>query len=121
MPSTREIRRRIKSVKSIGQVTRAMEMIAASRMRRAQQAVLAGRPYSDKIDEVLSHLAARIRGADELHPLLDQRPIKRVLVVLVTSDRGLAGAFSTNIIRRATRLMLDETSAESQIVAIGRK
>lgn len=121
MPSTREIRRRIKSVKNTGQITRAMEMVAASRMRRAQQAVLASRPYAQKIDDVISNLAARIQGADEVHPLLQARPINRVLVVMVTSDRGLAGAFNTNLIRRTTRYLLDEAGAETELMAIGRK
>lgn len=123
MPSTREIRRRIRSVKSIGQVTRAMEMVAASRMRRAQQAVIAGRPYAEKIDEIISHLAARISGAEaqEINPLLEQRPIKKVMVVLVTADRGLAGAFNTNAIRRATRFILDDAKADVELVTVGRK
>jgi len=78
MPSTREIRRRIKSVKNISQITRAMEMVAASRMRRAQQAVLAGRPYSEKMDEVIAHLAARLNTieTDVPHPLLQKRDVK---------------------------------------------
>jgi F-type H+-transporting ATPase subunit gamma len=122
MPSTREIRRRIKSIKNISQVTRAMEMVAASRMRRAQAAVTAGRPYAEKIDEVIANLAARIQGSDEgSHPLLVQRPIKRTLVVLITADRGLCGSLNTNVIRRATRFMLDEVQGETALVTIGRK
>ena len=123
MPSTREIRRRIKSVKNTSQITRAMEMIAASRMRRAQLAVLAGRPYAEKIDEVISHLAARMNNAedDAAHPLLATRPIKKVGVVLITADRGLCGSLNTNIIRRASRFMLDEVQGESQLVTVGKK
>jgi F-type H+-transporting ATPase subunit gamma len=123
MPSTREIRRRIKSIKNISQVTRAMEMVAASRMRRAQQAVLAGRPYAEKIDQVIANLAARMSGQedDAGHPLLAQRPIKRVGVVLITADRGLCGSLNTNIIRRATRFILDEAGGEPQMVTVGKK
>jgi F-type H+-transporting ATPase subunit gamma len=122
MPSTREIRRRIKSIKNIGQVTRAMEMVAASRMRRAQAAVTAGRPYADKIDDVIAHLAARISGTEEAaHPLLAERPIRRVGIVLITADRGLCGSLNTNVIRRATRFMLDEARAEPALITVGKK
>jgi F-type H+-transporting ATPase subunit gamma len=99
-----------------------MEMVAASRMRRAQAAVLAGRPYADKIDDVIAHLAARIQGSEEAtHPLLVQRPIRRTGVVLITTDRGLCGSLNTNVIRRATRFMLDEAQGESQLVTVGKK
>ncbi len=122
MPSTREIRRRIKSVKNISQVTRAMEMVAASRMRRAQAAVLAGRPYAEKIDEIIANLSARMQGQEEAeHPLLAVRPVKRTLVVLITADRGLCGSLNTNVIRRATRFMLDEVKGEAAVVTVGRK
>jgi F-type H+-transporting ATPase subunit gamma len=122
MPSTRDIRRRIKSAKNISQITRAMEMVAASRMRRAQQAVVAGRPYAEKIASVISNLSARIAASgDEVHPLLQTRPIKRATVVMITADKGLAGALNTNIIRRTTRFILNEADAEVNIVAVGRK
>jgi F-type H+-transporting ATPase subunit gamma len=99
-----------------------MEMVAASRMRRAQAAVVAGRPYAEKIDEVIANLAARIQGSEEgSHPLLVQRPIKRTLIVLITADRGLCGSLNTNVIRRATRFMLDEVQGEAQLVTVGRK
>src|SRR3954453_13022241 len=123
MPSTREIRRSIKSVKNISQVTRAMEMVAASRMRRAQAAVLAGRPYAEKIDEIIANLSARMKGQEEAeHPLLAVRPVKRTLIVLITADRGLCGSLNTNIIRRATRFMLDEVKgAEPRLITVGKK
>jgi len=124
MPSTRELRRRIKSVKNIAQITRAMEMMAASRMRRAQQAVLAGRPYAQKIDEVIANLAARLGTLDseEIHPLLLQRPVKKAGIVLITSDKGLCGSLNSNVIRRSTRFMLDENVAPGfEIVTVGRK
>jgi F-type H+-transporting ATPase subunit gamma len=122
MPSTREIRRRIRSAKNIAQITRAMEMVAASRMKRAQQAVLAGRPYAEKIAEVIHHLAGRLQGGDdEIHPLLKARPVKNVLVILFTADKGLAGALNTNVIRRTTRFLLNEVNAETSMVTVGRK
>lgn len=124
MPSTREIRRRIKSVKNISQITRAMEMVAASRMRRAQQAVLAGRPYAEKMDEVIAHLAARLSAieSDVPHPLLQKRDVKNVGIVMITSDKGLCGSLNSNIIRRTTRFMLDEGNAAGyEIVPVGRK
>jgi F-type H+-transporting ATPase subunit gamma len=99
-----------------------MEMVAASRMKRAQQAVLAGRPYAEKIAEVIHHLAGRLQGGDdEIHPLLKARPVKNVLVILFTADKGLAGALNTNVIRRTTRFLLNEVNAETSMVTVGRK
>ena len=123
MPSTREIRRRITSAKNVSQITRAMEMVAASRMRRAQAAVVAGRPYANKIAEVIQNLAARVAGTQDesVPPLLQVRPIKNVTVILVTGDRGLAGALNTNVIRRATRFINDEAGVPVNIVAVGKK
>src|SRR6266536_2555659 len=122
MPSTREIRRRISSAKNISQITRAMEMVAAARMKRAQQAVLAGRPYSDKIADVIQNLAERISDTgDDSHPLLQPRPIKNIAVIMVTADKGLAGALNTNIIRRTTRFILNEAKVPVSIIAVGRK
>jgi F-type H+-transporting ATPase subunit gamma len=123
MPSTREIRRRIRSAKNIAQITRAMEMVAASRMKRAQQAVLAGRPYARKIGEVIRHLAERIGTADpdQIDPLLKSRPIKNMTVIMFTADRGLAGALNTNVIRRTTRFILNEAGVPVSMVTVGRK
>ena len=102
MASIREIRRRIRSVKSIAQVTRAMQMVAASRMRRAQEQVLATRPYAAKAWEILSHLAAQ-RGVDEtIHPLLEHREtVRTVGIVLITGDKGLCGSYNHNMIQQA--------------------
>lgn len=123
MPSTREIRRRINSAKNISKITRAMEMVAAARMRRAQTAVTAGRPYSALMEDVIQNLAARIKGSDdESHPLLQRRPVRNIAIIMITSDKGLAGALNTNIIRRTTRFILHETNgAETSIIAVGRK
>ena len=103
MPSTRELRRRIRSVENTAQVTKAMQFIAASKMRRAQQMVLAGRPYSQRIQAVLADLVQTLTSQDdELNiPLLDDRPVNRTALVLITPDRGLCGALVGNIQRAA--------------------
>ncbi|MDL2335869.1 MAG: ATP synthase F1 subunit gamma [Chloroflexota bacterium] len=118
MASQREIRRRITSVRNIKQITRAMQFVAASKLKRAQDATLASRPYAAKIDEVLADLAA-VLGADD-HPLLAKREGGARLLVLLTSDRGLAGSLSTNVIRRASEEITAE-SGELKVVTVGRK
>jgi F-type H+-transporting ATPase subunit gamma len=123
MASTREIRRRIRSVGNIAKVTKAMETVAASKMRRAQQQVLATRPYARKSWEVLTFLA-RMRGANAAeHPLLQQRSVVRVSMLLITADRGLAGAYNSNIIRKAASQVQQWEAAGKQVsmVTIGRK
>ena len=118
MASQREIRRRIGAVRNIKQITRAMQFVAASKLKRAQDATLASRPYSEKIDEVLADLAA-VQGGDE-HPLLARREGGKRLIVLITTDRGLAGPLNTNTIRFAAR-DITESSGELAVVTIGRK
>jgi len=100
-----------------------MEMVAASRMRRAQLAVVAGRPYADKVADVIRNLAARVASTQDeaVPPLLQQRPIKNATVVLVSGDRGLAGALNTNVIRRAIRFMVDEAGVPVNVIAVGKK
>lgn len=117
MATEREIRRRVRSIKSIQQVTKAQQTISASKMRRAQNAVLASRPYEEKLRTVLSDLAP---FADpETSPLLARRPVKRALIVLITTDRGFVGAMNTNMIRAALRH--EETLPAASWVGIGRK
>jgi F-type H+-transporting ATPase subunit gamma len=118
MPSQREIRRRISSVRNIKQITRAMQFVAASKLKRAQDATLQARPYSDKIDEVLADLAAVLGG--EEHPLLARRETGTRCVVLLTTDRGLAGSLNTNTVRFTAELITAE-SDELRIVTVGRK
>ena len=123
MPNFREIRGRIRSVRNISQITRAMEMVAASKMRRAQQRVVATRPYTERISAVIGNLAG-LAGAgdgDESFPLLDQRPIKNVAVILVTPDKGLCGSLNSNIIRRATRYILNEAGVPVEVITVGKK
>jgi len=122
MPSLRDIRRRIRSVKNTAQITKAMEMVAASRMRRAQQRVIASRPYSDALRELIAELSLRAAG-ENAHPLLQQRPVvRRAAVIVMTSDRGLAGALNTNVIRRASEAIIANAVApEIDVVPVGRK
>lgn len=118
--NTRQIRRRIRSVKNIAQITKAMEMVAASRMRRAQQMALSSRPYSDKMRELLSDLAAAVTDVETLHPLLQKREVKQVGVLLVTTDRGLCGSLNSNVIRQGATFVLDQ-KVPVKLVTVGRK
>lgn len=118
MPSQREIRRRIGSVKNIKQITRAMQFVAASKLKRAQDATLQSRPYRDKLDEVLADVAQVL--SDEDHPLLARREGGTRLLVLFTTDRGLAGSLNTNTIRFATKEIV-EHQGDIRVVTVGRK
>ena len=119
--SLRDIRKRIGSVRSTQQITKAMKMMAAAKLRRAQESILATRPYATKMFEVLSSLAART--SPDAHPLLYRREPKRVEVVVFTSDRGLCGAFNMNLIQRAERFLEEGRSGgeELSLSFIGRK
>ena len=120
MPSVRDIRRRIRSVENTGKVTNAMSLIAASKMRRAQLAVTDGRPYAEKIHEVIATLAAQPTDDDTVHPLLETRPVNNVGMVVVTPDRGLAGGMHANINRQVARFILASDATVRSIV-VGRK
>ena len=115
MPSTRDIRRRIKSVKNTAQITKAMQMVAAAKMRKAQQAALAGRPYADLMNQVLAEAAPRI--ATLKHPLMDVRSGKKRGVILVSTDKGLCGALNSNLFREVVKFDRDATV----FIAVGRK
>lgn len=124
MPSLKSIRRRITSVKSTQKITRAMKMVAAARLNRAQLRIKALRPYAVKTAEVLRSLAGRAGGDEEgAHQLLAQRPVKRVLLLVLTSDRGLAGAFNSSIQRAAERKIAELRGEGYEVLvgAIGRK
>jgi F-type H+-transporting ATPase subunit gamma len=116
--SQREIKRRIGAIRNIKQITRAMQFVAASKLKRAQDAALAARPYAEKIDEVLADLAAVL--GDEDHPLLAQRSGNRRWLVVFTTDRGLAGALNTNVIRFAGREIVDH-GGDLRVIPVGRK
>jgi F-type H+-transporting ATPase subunit gamma len=118
VPSQREIRRRIGSVKNIKQITRAMQFVAASKLKRVQDAALQARPYSQKLDEVLADVASVL--GDEDHPLLARREGGTRLVVLFTTDRGLAGSLNTNTIRFAQRDIVAH-EGDLKVVTVGRK
>jgi F-type H+-transporting ATPase subunit gamma len=114
MPTTRDIRRRIKSVKNTAQITKAMQMVAASRMRKAQQAALAGRPYAWLMNEVLGSVI--FCAGDFTHPLLEVRPVRRPAVILISTDKGLCGALNSNLMREAAKL-----DRETLFLTAGRK
>jgi F-type H+-transporting ATPase subunit gamma len=118
MASQRDIRRRINAAKNIKQITRAMQFVAASKLRRAQDSTLAARPYSEKIDEVLADVAAVLGGED--HPLLKETGEGKRLMVLITTDRGLAGPLNTNTIRFIAR-EITEQSGDLSVISVGRK
>ena len=121
MASTIDIRRRIRSVRNTQQITKAMKMVSAAKLRRAQEAMFAARPYARKMMEVLNSLATRANP--ESHPLLRERPPERLLLVVITADKGLAGGFNANIVRAALRfLRADEQAGKHvQLDLIGRK
>ncbi len=123
MPTIREIRRRIRSVSNTAKITRAMEMVAASKMRRAQMNALAGRPYADKMRQMLADLAESIESLklEAPHPLLEKRPVERVAVVLVSTDRGLCGGLNANLNRHAASFALEKKDVELKAIAVGRK
>ncbi|HLG51880.1 MAG: ATP synthase F1 subunit gamma [Chloroflexi bacterium] len=120
MPSAREFRRRIRSVRNTSQITKAMEMVSAVKMRRAQEAVGASRPYAQRMAELVAGLARVASQVDEVDPLLAERPVQRIGLIVITGDRGLCGAFNTNVIRRAAQFIVNQP-VPVQTMAIGRK
>src|SRR5207244_10858174 len=119
MPSLRDIRRRIRSIRNTAKITKAMELVAASRLRRAQMRVTAARPYADAIRKLVAELGAAAPSAGgALHPLLVQRDVHRVGILLVTPDRGLAGALNTNVIRRGTDVITEHARADGPSLAV---
>ena len=121
MASVRQIRRRIRSVENTAKITKAMSMIAASKMRRTQEAALRGRPYADLMQTLLSHLAAQTQYDEEHHPLLVERPRQNVGLVVISPDRGLTGGLNSNINRAAGQFVVDQAGAGVKVIAMGRK
>jgi F-type H+-transporting ATPase subunit gamma len=119
MPSLRDVRRRIRSVENTQKITKAMQVVSATRLRRAQQAVQATRPYADKMREVLQTTAER--ASEYRHPYLQPREGNRALVILITSDQGLCGALNTNTIRAVNEQIRQRHENRARFVAIGRK
>ena len=120
MANIRLIRRRIRGIQGIVKLTRSMEMIAASKMKRAQERGLAGRPYAEKIGQVLADLAALPQEARVLHPLLQRRPVTKIAIIHITPDRGLCGGLHANINRRTGSFILEQTMPVT-IIGVGRK
>jgi len=119
MANLKDIKRRIGSVKNTSQITRAMKMVAAAKMRKAQENVLASRPYEEKMFEVLNSLARRT--GDSLHPLLEHREAKNILIVLFSSDKGLCGGFNANLFRRTNELIHENEGKGIYLSVVGRK
>jgi len=119
--SMRDIKRQIKSVQNTKQITKAMEMVAASKLRKAQEKAEAARPYSQKLKEVVASIASGTQGIQ--HPMLVSRPVKRTAYLIVTSDRGLAGGYNANILRKMTLLLAERHSSKDEygLFVIGRK
>jgi F-type H+-transporting ATPase subunit gamma len=123
MPSLIDIRRRIRSVKNTQQITKAMKMVSAAKLRRAQDRVLSSRPYAAMLHQMLSNVAAAAMDNEEVaaSPLLNPRPENRILLILMTSDRGLAGAFNSNLIKAAMRFIEEHPGAQIEFELMGRK
>jgi len=119
VPNTLDIRRRIRSVKNTQQITKAMKMVAAAKLRRAQESIVAARPYSGALQEILSSVATRV-SADK-HPLLTEREEKKVLILVVTADKGLCGAFNGKVVAATQQEIAIRNWEEVQLIPIGRK
>ncbi|MFZ3101434.1 MAG: ATP synthase F1 subunit gamma [Desulfitobacteriaceae bacterium] len=118
MAGVRDIRRRIRSVKNMQQITKAMKMVSAAKLRKAQEKVVAARPYARQLQEVLSRVAQA--QTDTRHPLLEKRTVRKAGYILITSDRGLCGGYNANLIRKTSSLIAEQTS-ETGLVPVGRK
>jgi len=122
MPSLIDIRRRIRSVKSTQQITRAMKLVSAAKLRRAQDRVLSARPYSAVLARLLADVARAAKTDERLaHPLLAEREEKRIQLILITADRGLAGAFNSNLIKAAQQFLADHSAEQVELETVGRK
>ena len=127
MPSLKDIRSRIGSVRNIAQITRAMEMVAASRMKRAQDSILAARPYANELEDTLRRVAAAEGLTEEVNPLLARRPVRRVAMIVITTDRGLAGSLNANATRAVLRWVTERATGadggriEIDAITVGRK
>jgi F-type H+-transporting ATPase subunit gamma len=119
MPTLLDFRRRIRSVKNTQQITRAMKFVAAARLRRAQEAAIAARPYANELSRLLRSIMARIDEPE--HPLLAKRPEERILAIVLTGERGLAGAFNANILRKANEFLRERRDKKLSIVPVGKK
>ncbi|MGI9036077.1 MAG: ATP synthase F1 subunit gamma, partial [Pyrinomonadaceae bacterium] len=119
MPSLLDMRRRIKSVKNTQQITKAMKMVAAAKLKRAQDRVTAARPFALKMNEVLANLSANV--GDFSHPLLDERGDENYLIVMISADKGLCGGFNTNLMKTAQTFMKENSAKQFEMIPVGRK
>ena len=120
MPTLREVKKRIRTVKSTRRITKAMEMVAAAKLRRAQTRVEQAKPYAQKLDEMLSHLAAG--SSNEIsHPYFEERPVKKRTLVVIVSDRGLCGSFNSNLLRQTQKWINEHQDAEIELVSVGKR
>jgi len=119
MPSLLDIRRRIRSVKNTQQLTKAMKTVSAAKLRRAQERVMSARPYADQLRRVLANLAVHVDNIS--HPLLENRPEERILVISVTADRGLCGAFNSNLVRATQNFLREHAAQSTTLFPVGRK
>jgi F-type H+-transporting ATPase subunit gamma len=121
MATLRDIQRRIRSVQSTQKITRAMKLVAAAKLRRAQERILSARPYANKMAELLGNLVAGQGSEGAAHPLLEQREGPRRQIVIITADKGLAGAFNSNVLRRSIEFVRTSNTTEMTLVVVGRK
>ncbi|MEK6589246.1 MAG: ATP synthase F1 subunit gamma [Nitrospinota bacterium] len=119
MASLRDIKRRIRSVKNTQQITRAMKLVSAAKMRKSQEAIITARPYALKMIDVMSSLSCRVETT--AHPLLSRREEKNVMIIVITSDKGLCGGFNGNIIRKTLRLMEEKRNCTISLIVVGKK
>ncbi|MBI5816438.1 MAG: ATP synthase F1 subunit gamma [Nitrospinae bacterium] len=119
MANLKDIKRRIGSVKNTQQITKAMKLVAAAKLRRAQESVIASRPFSDKVAEVMEGLAQRANK--EAHPLLRRREVKKVLVIVMAGDKGLCGPFNSNILKMALKVIGENAGKEISLILVGKK
>ncbi len=123
MASLRDIRKRIRSVRNTRQITKAMKMVSAAKLRKAQDGILSARPYASTLDKMIAEVSARVAGSSVTHPLLNARPVKKAEVLLVTSDRGLAGGFNGNATKRVNRFLKESEGKLEKVflTTVGRK
>ncbi len=120
MPTLRQVKKRIRSVISTRQITKAMEMVAAAKLRKAQMKIMQVRPYSEKLDHILIHLSASA-GGELMHPFFETREVKKRTLVLITADRGLCGSFNSNLISRARAWLADKDPVNTDLILVGKR
>lgn len=121
MPSLRDIKRRIRTVNSTQQITKAMEMVAAAKLRKAQQRAERARPYAEKLELILANLSRATQSGVAPHPYFETRPVRKTTVVVVTADRGLCGSFNANLIRRTWQFLGDYDAKSAELVTVGKR